>query len=87
MIAIISFLFICKHVHMQIQSYAAAQTSSERGYLGYVLHGCHTDPQKTLYTVTLHNDKKWLNALAGVMLSVYAVGNFFLIVLVLLVSV
>ena len=72
---------------MQIQSYAAAQTSSERGYLGYVLRGCHTDPQKTLYTVTLRNDEKWLNVLASVMLSVYAVGNIFLIVLVLLVSV
>ena len=87
MITIINFLFKCKHVHMQIQSYAAAQTSSERGYLGYVLHGCHTDPQKTLYTVTLRNDEKWLNVLAGVMLSVYAVGNIFMIFLVLLVSV
>ena len=86
-VTIINFLFICKHVHMQIQLYAADQLSSERGYLGYVLRGCHTDPQKTVYTVTLHNDKKWLNISAIVMLSVYAVGNFFLIILVLLVSV
>ena len=87
MITIINFLFICKHVHMQIQLYAADQLSSERGYLGYVLRGCHTDPQKTVYTVTLHNDKKWLDISAREMLSVYAVGNFFLIILVLLVSV
>ena len=87
MITIINFLFICKHVHMQIQLYAANQISSEHGYLGYVLRGCHTDPQKTVYTVTLHNDEKWLDISARVMLSVYAVGNFFLIILVLLVSV
>ena len=86
MITINNFLFICKHVPMQIQSYAAAQTSSEGGYLGYVLRGCHTGPQET-YSVTLHNDRKWLNVLASVMLSVYTVGNIFLIVLVLLVSV
>ena len=87
MITIINFLFICTHVHMQIQLYAADQISSERGYLGYVLRGCHTGPQETVYTVTLHNDKKWLDISARVMLSVYAVGNFFLIILVLLVSV
>ena len=72
---------------MQIQLYAAAQISSEGGYLGYVLRGCHTGPQKTVYTVTLHNGEQWLDISARVMLSVYAVGNFFLIILVLLVSV
>ena len=72
---------------MQIQLYAAAQISSEGGYLGYVLRGCHTDPQKTAYSVTLHNGEQWLEILASAMIAIYSAGNYFLTVLILLMSV
>ena len=55
---------------MQIQLYAAAQISSEGGYLGYVLRGCLTDPQITVYSVTLHNGEQWLEILASAMLAI-----------------
>ena len=72
---------------MQIQLYAAAQISSEGGYLGYVLRGCLTDPQITVYSVTLHNGEQWLEILASAMLAIYTAGNYFLTVLILLMSV
>ena len=73
---------------MQIQLYAADQISSERGYLGYVLRGCHSNPNMEMkYSVTSPNGNRRLEVFAAFMISVYSVGNIFLIVLILLVSV
>ena len=72
---------------MQIQLYAAAQISSERGYLGYVLCGCYIDPRKTVYYITLRNDEQWLEISASTVLFVHIVGIYFVIVLILLVRV
>lgn len=73
--------------HMQVQIYAAARLSSEHGYLGYVLRGCGTDPFKTLLDATSTDNSKLLHKVATAMGCVHLVGNFFQIILILLVSV
>ena len=67
--------------------YAATQLKGERGYLGYVLRGCGTEPMTTVYHPTLPGNNQFLKIASINMAHVYNIGNVFLIVLMLLMSV
>lgn len=77
------------YMQTQVQTYAAHHISGERGYLGYVLRGCGTDPIKTLVlaTATLPNNNKCMEEKSRAMIYVYTGGNIFQASLILLVSV
>ena len=80
--------YYCVSLQTQVHTYAARDISGERGQLGYVLRGCRDDPEKLfLATATLPGNRKDLEKVSRTMVYVYSVGNLFLVVLVLLVSV
>ena len=70
--------------HSQVQMYAAANLSSERGYLGYVIRGCGTSPFKRETFATLPDNDSHLETIVQTMVCFYIVGTTLLIILILL---